>query len=77
MEKLIRGQRAKINGLYDDAISLNIIESDELNNVLEKLIKPIDSSSDFAEFEQRILKGTPDPNKKIKIFRNKEEEAAT
>lgn len=39
MTKLIRGQRAKINGLYDDPISLNIIESDKLNNVLEKIIK--------------------------------------
>lgn len=39
MEKPIRGQRAKINGLYDDPISLNIIESDELKNVLEKNIK--------------------------------------
>lgn len=77
MEKLIRGQRAKINPVYDDPISLNIIESDALNNVLEKLIKPTDSSSDFAEFEQQILKGTPDPNKKIKIFRDKKKEAAT
>lgn len=38
MMKLIRGQRAKINGLYDDALSLSIIESDELNKVLEKLL---------------------------------------
>ena len=77
MEKLIRGQRAKINPVYDDPISLNIIESDSLNNTLEKLIKPIDSSSDFSEFEQRILKGSPAPNKKIKIFRDKKKEAAT
>jgi hypothetical protein len=54
MTKLIRGQRAKINGLYDDPISLNIIESDELNNVLEKIIKSsnVPNTKHIAAYEE-------------------------
>jgi hypothetical protein len=55
---VIRGQRAKINGLYDDAISLNIIESDELNNVLEKVIKssnvPNINVEHIAAYEEEV-----------------------
>ena len=40
MTELIRGQRAKINGLYDDPIELTIVESEEICNVLDKIIKP-------------------------------------
>ena len=40
-DSMIRGQRSKINGLYDDPISLNIVESEELCNVLDSIIKPI------------------------------------
>ena len=50
MEKLIRGQRSKINGLYDDPISLNIIESDELNNVLEEILKPLNVPNTKVEY---------------------------
>lgn len=44
MEKLIRGQRAKINGLYDDLVSLTIVESEELCDILDSFIKPLDSN---------------------------------
>lgn len=38
MEKLIRGQRSKINGLYDDPIA----ESDYFCIALDEVIKPLD-----------------------------------
>ena len=46
---MVRGQRSTINGIYDDAMGLNIIESDELNNVLEKIIKPLNTANTKVE----------------------------
>lgn len=56
MTKLIRGQRSKINGLYDDSINLTIVESEELCDVLDSLIKPIDQSEQLvSKLDKKLI----------------------
>lgn len=56
MEKLIRGQRSKINGLYDDPIKLTIVESEELCDVLDSLIKPIDPHEQLvSKLDEKLI----------------------
>ena len=56
MEKLIRGQRSKINGLYDDPINLTIVESEELCDVLDSLIKPINQPDQLvSKLDEKLI----------------------
>lgn len=56
MTKLIRGQRSKINGLYDDPINLTIVESEELYDVLGSLIKPIKQPEQLvSKHDEKII----------------------
>jgi hypothetical protein len=56
MTELIRGQRSKINGLYDDPINLTIVESEELCDVLDSLIKPINQSEQLvSKLDEKLI----------------------
>ena len=56
MTELIRGQRSKINGLYDDPINLTIVESEELCDVLDSLIKPINQPEQLvSKLDEKLI----------------------
>lgn len=56
MTELIRGQRAAINSLYDDPINLTIVESEELCEVLDSLIKPINQPEQLvSKLDEKLI----------------------